>query len=357
MKKTALILFTLLTTLSCYSQTYWSAEGGKGFVIPHRPEMRHLVRGHSHTLGLTYLKKTDGSKSWHSLYGNPNTGFHFQMAEMGNPKELGQAYSLLYLTDLPLSIKKRKTFLSLGFGASYFTKKFELEENFKNVAIGSHVNMAVMFALYREFLIQQKVLIHTGLKFNHYSNGAFQSPNLGINIPSAFIRVGINTSKQFETPKSIEPLAPFQKSWNWAITWSTGVKENVISDEKKYFTQDYVLTFQNQASAKVSYQFNADVFYNSAIIKARENLDLPTHGISDNWQAGVSAGASLHLGQLAYYLQMGVYAYSQLPNKNTFYHRLGAKWYFTEKWDAQIILKSHFAKADYFSIGLTYHLN
>lgn len=339
----------------CFSQSYWNIEGGKGFVIPHRPEMRHLVRGHSHTLAIGYLKKADGSQEWHSLYGQPYTGFHFQMAEMGNPKELGQAYSLLYLTDLPLSAKKRKTYFSLGFGASYFTQKFDLEENYKNVAIGSHVNMAVMFSLYREFLIQPKILVHAGLKFNHYSNGAFQSPNLGINIPSAFIRLGLNTQKETATLEKMAPT-PFQKYWNWAFTWSTGVKENVISDQKKYFTQDYIITLQNRTSAKVSFQFNADIFYNSAIIKARENLDLPTKGNSDNCQAGISTGASLHLGPLAYYLQMGVYAYSQLPNNNTFYHRLGAKWNFKDQWDAHIILKSHFAKADYFSLGLTYHL-
>ena len=51
---------------------------------------------------------------------------------------------------------------------------------------------------------------------------------------------------------------------------------------------------------------------------------------------------------------MGVYIKDKYQPEDYFYHRVGMRYYFKNGLNAQVVLKSHWARADYVEWGLGY---
>jgi len=54
--------------------------------------------------------------------------------------------------------------------------------------------------------------------------------------------------------------------------------------------------------------------------------------------------------------QMGVYMYSNLATVGSFYHRMGGRYLVYKNFFGTVILKTHFAKADFLEVGVGWML-
>ena len=74
------------------------------------------------------------------------------------------------------------------------------------------------------------------------------------------------------------------------------------------------------------------------------------------WQIGCFAGHLLHLDQLKIGFLIGSYLYNKKDNSEFLYTKIFTEYDLNDKLTARLVLKSHFAKADFFSLGIGYKL-
>jgi hypothetical protein len=92
---------------------------------------------------------------------------------------------LLYI-EIPLNKKERasRPVVRILWGVSYLNKKFDINTDPKDIAIGSHLNTFVQWKVLWHLKLSNKLRLEPGLSFAHASNGRSQVPNLGLNVVS-----------------------------------------------------------------------------------------------------------------------------------------------------------------------------
>lgn len=166
-----------------------------GVVTKHTPELKFDVKGPTYGLDVNLKFQTFGKKEWHQWRKFPRFGVTVMWLRFGNNEVLGSAFSLTPNINIPLFNKKKwEAFYQIGTGVAYMTKPFDVLDNPKNNAIGSHgvTTIFMKFHAFRQFNSNWK--FHTGLSLNHFSNGSARLPNFGLNIPALI--VGVNYSPQ-----------------------------------------------------------------------------------------------------------------------------------------------------------------
>jgi len=92
----------------------------------------------------------------------------------------GDFYGLSYAVLIePFKGKRQHFYLVPGWGLGYDTKTYYQDPS--NVHVGTHLNYVIRLELMHQVMITKTWIISHGLRYYHYSNGAFVLPNRGIN--------------------------------------------------------------------------------------------------------------------------------------------------------------------------------
>ncbi len=357
MWKNALILLCILTG-SRYLQAQDTlpfsigARGQYGFLIAHHHSMAHLVTRHIPSAELFAEFGVSGKKPWHHQYRRPSYGFSFYTGQV-NPELTGSAFALL--TYLNLHIVERQRFewnFRMGIGPGYIHKIFSPETNNRNNAIGSHFNAAILMSSGLRWK-GNTFDWGAGLSFLHFSNGAFKTPNLGINLPSLYadLRYHIRRNPVRRLP---EGTPSFKKHWYFSALLSGGLKEILPSGGQKYPVTDLSVFATRQYSPRSGISFGADVFYNSSLPVLQKNATGEVYPDLSFVQVGVHAGYEMGLDHLKILFQTGGYLHSRYKTDGSIYQRVGLRYYFPSNLIVHLSLKTHLAKADYAEIGIGY---
>lgn len=131
--------------------------------------------------------QTSGSKEWHHIFGFPKIGCSFFLGKLGNEQQLGNIFGILpNLTFNTMSPKWYVPRIKLGLGLAYFNKPFDATNNPDNIYIGSKVTILANASMHIQHSFGNHVKLNAGIAVAHCSNGHYQVPNLGINMPSVF---------------------------------------------------------------------------------------------------------------------------------------------------------------------------
>ena len=363
-----LLLFTIFFNVQVFAQLDTCNLGkGKfalmtngGYIIPHREEMRHLIQGHSVGAAIQFNQKTQGTKAWHKAYNYPELGLEISFNTTGNREQLGDQLALSYMIHLPLhpfreEEKKHffKHYLSLGLGAGYATKKWELRDNTQSLVLGSHLNTSVMLQYGIALLQTKHIELRTGVRLHHLSNGAFQLPNLGTNNFLYFISLHQRRDDELKLNRSFIPFSP---KWNTWIGLTGGAKEISPPGQKKYPSFTLHLLQERHQTFKSSFGLGLDMMFNSAVKALRErNL-----GADVAWKESARLGAVLsygiHFNDFQLRIQQGVYVLNTWSGDGSLYHRFSLRYLIKDHITVQVGLKTHFAKADHAEIGIGWNL-
>lgn len=316
--------------------------------------MSHLLQGPTLALELDYEKQTAGNKTWHESYNYPYWGVAGFYYDHGNPDVLGQTFGCLpYLN---FHLVRRQSFeitLRTGIGLSYSTKKFDIDENHKNLAIGSHFNATIDFMIgVRKTWGRSTVT--AGIEFMHHSNGAIYLPNLGINTPTLNLGYGYKLSK--DENRHVKPKTPYLSSNKWAyqILGIASVKQEYPLGTAHYGVGSIGLSAIKMFTQKSGLMLRLDWIYNNA--HQRNISSFSKSNFSQIWQSGVSANYYLAVDRLKILLGMGVYLKNSLNPDGYIYSRAGFQYQWSNGWVANLAIKSHYARADYVEFGIGYTL-
>ncbi len=360
-------------TLSALSHTtaladdYVGANIHFGYIPPHREEMKHLIQGHSYGFSASFMRKSNGKKYWHHAYNLPEYGMDALFNYSGNKDQLGYLLDIKYMLNLPLhrhreewqyySITKARHYrhwLGMGIGMAYNTKRWDMESNHQATVLGSHINAAITLQYSTCILQTSTFQWRAGLRVSHLSNGAFQIPNLGINNLS--LMTGIYRKAHSRYISTETPVSNHTKGIKISAALSGGLKEIPPPTRKKFGIGVLSLLLDKRISYKSSFGAGLDVMYNSALQKQLSD-NRGTTSVGKTTQAGAIFSYTLHFDQFEFKIQQGVYVKDTWKNDGVLYNRFGLRYWVNQKLFAAIMLKTHFAKADYIECGLGYLLH
>jgi hypothetical protein len=192
-----LLLFCILLGGIKATQAQSSALGvglqwGKSIANhPRYPALRPSVAA----LELQYQLNT-ATSFWQQYYPKTRLSILFNYQQTGNAAVLGHAWAVAPMLSFELRSKNSFSLnAQVAWGLAYVSKRFDSFDNPSNIVIGSYLNAFASARLQAGYQIgawQPRL----SLLVSHYSNGNYNSPNLGINLAS--VELGLNYHWQKE---------------------------------------------------------------------------------------------------------------------------------------------------------------
>ena len=327
-----------------------------GFVLVHRISIGHLVKGYPINYELNLSKATLGNKLWHLENNKPDVGLSLQCLDFKNPSKLGYALTAAPFVEIPLNVKERasRMILRLCFGATYITKSFDIKDNHKNIAIGSHVNAFVQFKWFWQLQVSKNFRFEPGFAFTHASNGKAKNPNLGLNV------VSLNFGLNYSIPSKYKPQVTRidsttkVKSKNEVLTFAAlGINQRGIA-EKQLRTFVFSLVFQRNVRNTHKFSAGLDFYYDENYFIDFENKYFKNPEGVDKLRISTRLGYSYNVGRISFPIEIGYYAFQKVNPDGPVVSRIGVRYYSACGLIGHFGLRTHFAVAYTFEYGLGY---
>ena len=352
--KYGLLLASVLLFINAFSQTSESKFGIKetahfGALLPHRQVVNEIVEGHTFAYELSFYKTTSGGKVWQQVYNYPKIGISALYHYLGNPNELGTGLGIFPFVELPLNNRKINWRLKLGYGLGYIQKPFDVEKNFKNVAIGSHFNALIYANIGWNVKLGKAIDFSTGFSLIHYSNSSFAQPNLGINIFS--INTGFTYNFGGTTEQIVSEIQPRERAWQKHVMVGFGVKEIQPVEGPKYFVNSYSFNMLKPFKHKGSFGVGLDVFYNSSLSDLIAKDTTTTLSGLDNFRSGIVGIYAFDFGNISFLVEAGTYLFSRYDGNGAIYNRFSTRYTLGNKFFINLGLKTHIVVADFVEVG------
>ena len=367
MKKALVLLFVICSGLALFGQEQWQVHGSVqyGFVVPHNSLMEPLISGHS-VGGSVRVVKRVSNRLYSRPYGNPYQGVDFTYINTGNIQQLGQQFSLSFWNQFPTNRRifgertSNKKYVNLGIGLGYTTKIWNLQSNYQAPVLGSHVNAALSIGFDQEIFHTENLQYKLGIRVTHFSNGAFQLPNLGTNTMA--LTLSVQPLIKPKAPRKDEEheilLLRFLSKYNYSLSYTQGWKEVMQPYGKKYPIHLLSAAWDGRTSSvKHSFGLTADLMFNSSLIPLMENRDGVRPNNRSVFQLGVGPTFCQNFGNTQLRIVQGIYIWDKWAETTPLYQRVMVRHAPKDKhWFVQFGLKTHFAKADYGEIGFGYRI-
>lgn len=316
-----------------------------GFILTNSPFMRHLAVSHPTGFELNLQKQTTGSQNWHQLYQFPKIGYSLIYFDLHN-EVLGRSFAAsTYINKSLIKTRKGELNWRLGVGLAYLTRVYDQETNYKNSVASTSLNATMHTRFEYDLRVSPRFSLLAGLGLNHYSNGAFQKPNQGINIPT--LSFGLNYHTVSEVITQEQPLPEFSSEIFYNFSTTAGVRQISALNPKKFLVQSVTAAAGKPLNRKSNLVLGAEIFYDRSL-KVQQQTDTTLTGkpFPDTKKGGIYLGHELLFGNLAFETQLGCYVYRPYKAGTFYYERLGLKYDFTPHIFAGLNLKIHGFAAD-----------
>jgi hypothetical protein len=329
----------------------------QGFILVHRISIGHLVKGYPTNYELNISKPTLGNKLWHLENNKPDLGITLQCLDFKNPSQLGYALTAAPYVELPLQAQNKasRLILRLCFGATYITKKFDIGNNHKNIAIGSHVNAFVQFKWFWHWQLSKYLRLEPGLAFTHASNGKAKNPNLGMNVVSVNLGANILLPSRKPVPEVVKIDSSTRvRSKHEIMTFAAvGFNQRAIATPG---LRAYVVSFAYQRNVRNTHKFSAglDFFYDENYQFDYEKAFERSPRGFDRMRLSARLGYSYNVGRISFPVEMGYYVFQKTAPDGQVVSRLGVRYYGSNGLIVHVGLRTHFAVAYDFEYGLGY---
>ncbi len=331
-----------------------------GFLYAHHLELE-LFNAHFPAFEVSIQKQTYGKHKWERTFAYPIIGFTCWYSGLGNSPYLGQALGLMPFINFPLYRYKNFFFgFRFAIGVGILTKKFDRLDNYKNIAIGSHLNAAINLMFESRYRINTWLTASVGISLQHFSNGSLKMPNNGLNTP--MINVGLaywpkrknkEIGDRFYPPT--EPYsAVIQRYIEFNIGGAVGYKNmEAVFGQNFIVLHIYENTFY-QISKKSKVGLGLDLSYDPSHLKILEVQGDTIMNHLSILRPGINGAYQLILGKLGFIFNLGYYLGGAQKSNGPLYEKISVQYGISENFFINLMLKVHFGRADYLGIGLGY---
>ena len=333
-----------------------------GLLMSHHLEL-DIFRSHFPAFELSLQKATYGKHRWEAEYGYPLIGISFWYSGLGGFEELGTAFAVYPTINFPIvSDNYQSLNFKLGVGLGYLTNRFDRIDNYKNFAIGSHLNIAAsLFTEYRR-KISRMVTLSAGLGLTHFSNGSMKTPNYGLNIITASVGLTsyLSNPNRSLDRKILPELYPFEFDGKkyLSVEFATAVAYKDMSQQygKNYFVVAAYANIMARVSYKSKFGVGLDLTYDASDKLNLERQYIPVTNDLHLTKLGINVAYELVMDRLSFLFNAGAYLSGMDRSEGEIYQRLTLKYFITNNLFANMVLSAHLGKAEYIGFGLGYRV-
>ncbi len=333
-----------------------------GLLMSHHLEL-DIFKSHFPAFEINLQKATYGKHRWEAEYGYPLIGISLWYSGLGGFPELGSAIALYPTINFPLVRNNIQSLnFKLGIGLGYLTNRFDRIENYKNFAIGSHLNIAAsLFFEYRR-KISRMLTFTTSMGLTHFSNGSMKTPNYGLNILTASVGVSSYLSNPNRSLK--RKILPELYSFEFdgrkylSIEFATALAYKDMSQQygESFFVGAAFVNIMGRVSYKSKFGIGFDVTYDGSDNLVLERQYVEVSNKMNLAKTGVNIAYELVMDRLSFLFNIGFYMSGMERSEGENYQRLTMKYLITDKLFANMVLSSHVGKAEYVGFGLGYQI-
>lgn len=348
----------LFVSVSLQSQNQWNINSHllKSSVIPHSENIKHLIENPSNGFFLS-IDQQSTSESWKKKHNLPEYGFSLH-GQFNKNKFLGDVFGIFAHTTF--SFLNNNLHLKIGQGISYATNPYNAFSNYRNIAYGTHFMPATFFMLnYQKNNFIGNWGLQAGLLFTHHSNGSTKAPNTGTNTISFSTGINYTFESKYNIPE--KQFVRENKKYSLQTNFRTGVNEShIIGMGQKPF---YHLAIMGNKNFNIhgNWQFGTEFFWSYTIKELTQFMAISFPETktkqTDDWRRiGIFLGYEHYLNKLSIEAQTGYYIYTQYRRGATTYQRIGMKYYFSNRLQGLLSLKTHMGNAEALEFGIGYKI-
>ncbi len=356
LKRPIIILFFIFQFTVVFSQqeSPWAFAMGYryGFIFPHRSSIAYLIQHHITAIDITVSKQLANHEKWEKWYRYPNVGGGLYWANLGNANYLGNVFAAYGFMDIPFTWKTKgvRFSYSIASGLAYLTRHFDVKDNYYNIAIGSSLNAYADFGLMVHHSFQY-MDIAAGICYTHYSNGAWSKPNLGLNVPSVKLNASFLTKPFIPSPSIKDTLS--HKNYFISIMLAGGIRQNSQPDQRHFFASTLAVNLEKELSVRRKVGIGLDVFYDPSIPPRMAEYAEVTPS-SPYVRMGLRLSHDLIFNHFSITMQAGSYFYDPDLPDGYIYSRVGLRYKINARLEFDLLLKTHFVKADLVEFGVSF---
>lgn len=333
-----------------------------GFLISHHLEMQ-AYNAHFTAFEINLGHETYGKNNWETMYAYPIIGVSYWYSDLGNSEFIGTVNALFPYINFPITRRDKYALnFRIGSGLGYFSKHFDRLNNYRYLAIGSHINAAVNLMFELRWRPSPRLNLSAGIAMMHFSNGSLKTPNFGVNIPTANLGLGYRLTRPQEYIKpGVPPLLnrfefDGRKSLDLDIAGTLGLKE-VPEYGKRY----YVYALSGNVFKTVSYKSKVglgfDFSYDNSDLYTAELKQIELRHKSLIIKPGANLGYQLNLSRTSFIFNLGFYLGGKVKSPSASYFKAGTRVMLSRNVFTSLFIKTHYARIDFIGLGLGYKLN
>jgi len=320
-----------------------------GYLASHHDYIQHLD-AHTYGMEFRYSRIYTGERnSWAKDLRLPRRGLALLLLDQGQPDLTGYSIACIPHTEFRIfGIRTGSFWFRMGTGIAWLTRRYDAESNRKQIAIGAHINPVMQFSFLWHQQISPAVELDLGIGLTHFSNGNFNLPNLGINMPNLHAGFTLGKGEHGRQPKPVIS----QTKWQWdadvALHWAT--KEEGLVSFQRY--QVGGLSFKAQLHRNRLSRFLAGIEFFKDNTYASRNGN--KRSLGSTLEFAFTVGHRLMIGRWILLKEIGIYAYKPDTIKDGWYQRIGMQYLFRNNLYAGVSLKTHQSISDYvqFTFGV-----
>ena len=333
-----------------------------GFLYAQHIELERF-NGHFPVFELNLQQETFGKHKWERAFAYPTIGLTFLYTGLGKSPELGSALSIFPFIDFPLVQNKRISLnFRFGLGAAYLTNRFDRLKNYKNLAIGSHINASANLMFQVHYRVSGRFIVSLGAGLQHFSNGSLKLPNYGLNILAVNTGLAYRLARQNRDigDRYIPPTEPYSAVIKHSIEFDVGIAlgwknmKSVLGNNFLVYHLYENTFFPVKRKSKVG--FGLDFSYDESHVKILENEGKPVTNKLKIMRPGINAAYMLMLSKLGFILNLGYYLGGLETTNGPLYEKISFQYKFSKDFFASVMLKVHWGRADYIGWGFGMHI-
>jgi hypothetical protein len=336
------------------------AKADYGFLYAQHLELE-LFNAHFPAFEFSIQQQTYGRQKWERAYNYPITGMTFLYTPLGNNPILGSAYALMPFINFPIYKHRNFTFgFRFSLGVGYLTKKFDRLNNYKDIAIGSHINAAINLMFEARYRLNEYLTLTGGISFQHFSNGSLKTPNYGVNAPLVSLGLAFRPVRDNKDigDRYIAPTEPFsttiRNSMEFDFGGALGYKNMTSQLGSNFMVYHFFENTFFPVSRKSKFGFGLDLSYDESHKKILELAGTPAGSPMQIMRPGINAAYELMVGKLGFIMNLGYYLSGKEKSNGPLYEKICFQYVFSKNFFAHVMLKVHFGRADYIGWGIGY---
>jgi len=341
---------SLLAQKDFFQNTSIGMNGHYGWNLPEYQFLSYYSTDYVSGIEVNLTKEATGKNFWEKLYKYPSCGLSFFYSTLGNDDTFGREAALTYFFKIDLIRKEKFKFYNrTGIGLGYVNRTFDFNTNYRNVAVGSGLNVHFNMRWGADYTLTDHLEANLGFSFDHFSNANTAEPNLGINTLTGYM--GLNYNLKQKTEKIDAPLPPHIRQNTAALFLSVGGKSTRTLSSAYFLTSSLSFELDRSVRRALHLGVGADLFYDSSQETQLSDKGLNYKPIND-FQTGIHFSQTLRYRRVSLSLQQGFYIIlkEKIENK-PMYNRGIIKYRIGEKMWIRLAMKSHLVVLDYPEIG------